>query len=185
MAADIRTTVTKTILKNSLLELMRTTDFSKITIKDICLRSGVSRSTFYSHYEDIYALLADYEKDLFSSFHLEEYFSRLDTDPRFGRQILINILTQAKENADFYRVFFRNMTSGYMERAIAQLSKRLIDYWVDRRYFNNRSDAECFFLFYKAGTMAVVQEWLEQAKGTQKTPEEMADTLSFIMAGAR
>lgn len=57
-----RTIITKKILKDSLLELMQTKPTSKITIKEICDLSNMSRSTFYLHYQDQSALLEDIEK---------------------------------------------------------------------------------------------------------------------------
>ena len=59
-----RTLITKRILKESLLELMQTKSISKITIKEICDLSDMSRSTFYLHYQDQFELLEDIEKEV-------------------------------------------------------------------------------------------------------------------------
>ena len=59
-----RTLITKRILKESLLELMHTKPISKITIKEICDLSDMSRSTFYLHYQDQFELLEDIEKEV-------------------------------------------------------------------------------------------------------------------------
>ena len=57
-----RKIITKKILNDSLLELMQTKPISKITIKEICDVSDMSRSTFYLHFQDQSALLEDIEK---------------------------------------------------------------------------------------------------------------------------
>lgn len=57
-----RKIITKKILNDSLLELMQTKPISKITIKEICDLSDMSRSTFYLHYQGQSALLEDIEK---------------------------------------------------------------------------------------------------------------------------
>lgn len=57
-----RKIITKKILNDSLLELMQTKPISKITIKEICDLSDMSRSTFYLHYQVQSALLEDIEK---------------------------------------------------------------------------------------------------------------------------
>ena len=41
------------------LELLEEKDFAYITVKEICARAGVNRSTFYLHYETIADLLAE------------------------------------------------------------------------------------------------------------------------------
>ena len=67
-----RTLITKKILKESLLELMQDKPVSKITIKEICDMSEMSRSTFYLHYQDQFKLLEDIEKEV-----LEKTFENL------------------------------------------------------------------------------------------------------------
>lgn len=49
-------------------------------------------------------------------------------------------------------------------------------------YDCDRADAKYAFLFYKSGIIEVVKEWLEEPEDTRKTPKELADTLSMIMA---
>lgn len=51
---------------------MQTKPISKITIKEICDLSDMSRSTFYLHYQDQFALLEDIEKEV-----LEKTFENL------------------------------------------------------------------------------------------------------------
>ena len=47
----------KDFLAESLVVLMQEKPFEKITIKQICDRTGVIRATFYNHFEDKYAAL--------------------------------------------------------------------------------------------------------------------------------
>ena len=49
--------LTKKALDESMVELLNTTTLDKITIGDITNACGVSRQTFYYHFEDIYDLL--------------------------------------------------------------------------------------------------------------------------------
>lgn len=182
MSTDVRRTVTKKILKDSLVQLMKTTSFDKITIKDICTLSDVSRSTFYSHYEDIYALLADFEKDIFEANKLPNFKSKSEDDSDTTKVYLIEILKQVVENADFYRIYLNNMHAGYLSDAIQNISNEFIDYWIKNNVFNNRADAEYFFIFYKSGIMAVMKAWLEEPEDIRKTPKEVADSLSLIMS---
>ena len=58
-----RILVTKRILKESLLSLMQEKSISKITIKEICDLSEMSRSTFYLHYQAQVELLRDIENE--------------------------------------------------------------------------------------------------------------------------
>lgn len=50
-------TSTKTKLANAILQLLNRQTLDKITVQDIANAAGVSRKTFYYHFQDIYDLL--------------------------------------------------------------------------------------------------------------------------------
>ena len=54
---DLRITKTKRDLRHALLELLKTNQFEKITVADICDEAMVNRMTFYKHFKDKYDLL--------------------------------------------------------------------------------------------------------------------------------
>ena len=53
---DIRVQKTETAIKNAFLELRAQKSVEKITVKELCQKAQINKSTFYTHYEDIYAL---------------------------------------------------------------------------------------------------------------------------------
>jgi len=57
MEEDVRVYKTKKSISEALIILLNEKDFNQITIKDICSRSLISKSTFYSHFLDKYDLL--------------------------------------------------------------------------------------------------------------------------------
>ena len=46
-----RTIITKRMLKEGLLRLLKTKPLDKINIVELCNESGINRTTFYRHYE--------------------------------------------------------------------------------------------------------------------------------------
>lgn len=60
-----RTQMTRMLLRTALTELMGEKPFSQITIKDICERADLNRTTFYLHYTDQHALLLDVENEVY------------------------------------------------------------------------------------------------------------------------
>ena len=59
-----RVRMTKKLLKESLIELMKKTPLHSITIKDICDGADINRSTFYRHYETQFDLYDDIIDDI-------------------------------------------------------------------------------------------------------------------------
>ena len=47
---------TEKAIKNAFLELRAKKPLEKITVKELCALACINKSTFYSHYEDIFAL---------------------------------------------------------------------------------------------------------------------------------
>ncbi len=51
-------------LKNAMTKLLDENRFEHITVSELCKTAGTSRVTFYTYYDDKYALLDDYFKDM-------------------------------------------------------------------------------------------------------------------------
>ena len=68
MKESRRIIMTKALLKESLLEILKSKPLPKITIKEICENADVNRSTFYLHYENICDLLEETMQYMIDSF---------------------------------------------------------------------------------------------------------------------
>ena len=61
---DRRVAMTKKFLKDALIEMLKTKDIYHISIRELCERADVNRSTFYKYYGSQFDLLADMESDM-------------------------------------------------------------------------------------------------------------------------
>ena len=85
--------------------LFEKNDISKITVKEIVDRADMSKSTFYSHYQDIYSVSEEFEDEIISLLNglLEDYLkSHTLNYPNYIRK-LISLL---KENENLYKKIF-------------------------------------------------------------------------------
>lgn len=100
---DRRVEMTKRLLKKSLIELLKTENIQKISIRNLCQNADVNRSTFYKHYDSQYDLLRDIEDDLFSEIEdiLSNHSSISDTD-RDAQ--LAKVLNYMKDNLDLCQI---------------------------------------------------------------------------------
>ena len=53
---DIRIEKTRQSIINAFIELRSHKELERITIKELCEKAQINKSTFYSHYQDIYHL---------------------------------------------------------------------------------------------------------------------------------
>ena len=65
---DIRIARTDRAIEQAFMELREKNSLEKIKIKDLCAMACINKSTFYAHYEDIYALANALTRELFHAF---------------------------------------------------------------------------------------------------------------------
>ena len=61
---DARVRYTREVIRKSFLELLKEKPAAKITVKELCEKSGINRSTFYKHYADVYDLMEKLEEEI-------------------------------------------------------------------------------------------------------------------------
>jgi AcrR family transcriptional regulator len=153
---DRRTIYTETVIKDSLIGLMREKPFNKITVKELCARAEINRGTLYLHYSDLLDVLDEIENDVLDSLHddlmgISTYDEdRLPLTQEFfdaiANQDLLSLLTV--EQADFTHIIDKTIaaTKGNIMPALKQ-NLDLSD-----------AQAECLFVFLVNGCMAATRE---------------------------
>ena len=64
MKEDQRSRLSKKILKDAFLELVKQKSFYDINVKELCDRAGINRSTFYRHYDNTADILEEILSDI-------------------------------------------------------------------------------------------------------------------------
>ena len=106
---------TALLMNQALVELLNKKDFEFITVKEICVKAGVNRQTFYLHYDTVNDLLeecVDNSNKKFVSYFKEntrEFFDKLKTGTKedlilITPKYLTPYLTYIKENQVIYQV---------------------------------------------------------------------------------
>ena len=108
---DIRIEKTQKAIKNAFLELRSHKNLEKITVRELCTLACINKSTFYSHYEDIYALSDKMESETIvtvlknissqqdSPFKNPDVFTRNLYMALISNNTLINLLFSGTEKA--------------------------------------------------------------------------------------
>lgn len=94
---DRRILKTRSVIKESLTNLMKEKSFDKITIKDITEKANINRATFYLHYMDKYDLLEQSQDDILNEIKevLSNVFKTFNTEslPIQNANSIISFLT--------------------------------------------------------------------------------------------
>lgn len=150
-----RTQITKMLLKTSLIEVMRHKTINQITIKEICEKADLNRSTFYLHYTDQFALLEDIENEIIHTTfeYLQNVSPNLDT-----LTYIETFLNYVKKNVVIFETLLCHQeTSGFQDLFINKILEQL----KANLPFNCSDEIKSYiysFLLY--GCMHIIIDWI-------------------------
>lgn len=157
-------------MDEAFLALIEKKDFPYITVKEICEKAGVNRSTFYLHYETIDDLLlesAQYIVDQFVSFmpyDTADFLRKLQQRPLeelylITPEYLTHYLTYIKEHRRLFRATLEHASTLRMENAYAALSRHVLTPILNR--FQVPAEDQNYILeFHINGILAILNLWL-------------------------
>ncbi|NLI95003.1 MAG: TetR family transcriptional regulator [Erysipelotrichaceae bacterium] len=158
---DQRVVLTKKMLRNALIELLKEKDIHKITVRELCDVADINRSTFYKHYENQFALLAEMEEELVEVIYTNiNYLSTHDQANNY--KVLSVILEYLQENREFSRLLVNNNVDP--EFPLMLLESSFIRNYIEHIIPLNSSDDYYNYLieFIIYGYYRVIQNWLNK-----------------------
>ena len=172
---DLRVKKTERSIQQAFLDLRRQKPLEKITVKELCQRADIHKSTFYSHYDSIGDLMEELEQEIGANLMRRFRGDSYDGEHPFSPGHLLPILEHIRDNRDFYRVYLGQSTAQHrMDWAFGQLLE-----WYVRPLLRGLSVEEeaiaYYFAFFRAGFLALIQQWLQNR--CQEEPEVI---LSYV-----
>lgn len=152
------------------LKLLSKKELEYITVKEICLASDVSRSTFYLHYETINDLLLETAEYINGKFY--SYFDHLEIDCNSiltaSKEELIFItpeflnpwLSFIKENKLIYSTVLKKFdTIQIFSDLFSKINKTI--YTAFEKFGIPEYERKYVMMFYLEGLNAIVKEWIK------------------------
>ena len=159
-------------MNEALIALLEEKDLEYITVKEICHRAGVNRSTFYLHDETIADLVNETMETITRRF--ESYFPRRgeellgDLDRRereelvlVTREYLLPYLRFIRDNKKVYRAAFRAPASMQVDARYGELKQHILGP-ILKRFEIPAAHRPYYMVYYVEGISAIVKEWLRR-----------------------
>lgn len=129
-AMDIRIEKTKRSIKNAFIELRSRKSLERITVKEVCEKAEINKSTFYSHYQDIYDLSDKLETEVVESIigSLNHPENLLKNPEEFTKELYLGY---AAKNA-LICILFSDSRSGILVQKLEKTLKELIFFRMSR-----------------------------------------------------
>jgi AcrR family transcriptional regulator len=172
-----RTILTKSLLKQGLIELLENKSIDQISITEICEHANVSRSTFYSYYGSQFELLQAIESELISA--TEDMFkSETNHDEEHTTQLLAKHFQYILDNIRAFQTFSVGSFEDYnLPRRTMRII--LIPYIEQRLLWRlpemTTREFERICLFSTFGGISIVKNWI--LDGNRCTPKELANVI--------
>lgn len=133
---------------NTFSELLSTKSFNDITVNDICKRAGISRPSFYSHYDDINDLIIQMEQE--KGIHIQKI---LVSDRYLTVDSFKKYLDFIKNNRSFYTAYFSTSNNGIV-------TNQLMETFIRTHKLTNAENTSYQMNFFMSGLKSVAYKWL-------------------------
>ncbi len=164
---------TSILMDEAILEILEKKDLEYITVKEVCAKAQVNRSTFYLHYNSINDLVlecSEYVTDKFLNYINSNIDKTIEQSSIITADIndlylidskyLIPYLTFIKDNKRFYKTVLKNSYSLRLDKTYNELFKNIFDPILKR--FNVLDYKKKYIMnFYIHGILSVISTWLD------------------------
>ena len=147
-------------MKQAMLELMNQTPFEKITVRLVCERAGVNRSTFYAHYTDLYDMIEQMETNLRKQ--LIDRYPDSDKVTPLSLESLLTFLAFIREHKDFYRAAFKARRGFPLKQEAEPLWGQVVKPLCLKAGIVSEGEMMFYFVGFQAGFTMILKCWVEQ-----------------------
>lgn len=171
MKENQRIALTKRLLQEGLLQLLKEKDIEKIKVTELCEASGINRATFYRHYE----LPRDVLVELRHSMFLElESITRAIGAEKNPQRTLEALCSYCSDHAGELTVLFEaRADEGFAQLLSDFYQAHLAEYHLaEERLHMDLEELLLLSHYYAGGIYAVLRRWLSQPGS--KSPVEVA-----------
>lgn len=161
---------TSRLMNQALLKLLEEKEFEYITIKELCQKAGVNRSTFYLHYENMNDLLVeslDYMLQKFYDHYNDEKFNlniikSLDNNDLIliKPKYIIPYLEFVKANKKLFLVATNNPVLFDVYKTFEKMYKGIFSPILDK-YNVLENEKKYILAFYLNGLHSIIIEWIK------------------------
>lgn len=181
MAKDLtesrRTRYTRLAMQDALVELLQDQPLGSITVKALCERADVNRSTFYAHYTSIEDLLHDIEDETMAwvTAALDQLLAQPDSA---GIEHVIERICQyIADNRKHLQVLMSPKADiGFQQQLLGLIYSRQTVAEQLQPAANDPVEAQMRMRFAVSGSIGLLQYWL--ATDLAASPESVAHTIS-------
>lgn len=168
--------LTKKAIINAFISIADTTPIEKISVTQITDMCGISRNTFYYHYEDIYALV----KDIVHTKSVKLF--NIDLNETTWEEAWIRAAEYTKKNRRFIRNIYDGVGRDTFEEYMLSITDGAIRKGMSELLPTDgltQAERETFFFIVKKNFAMIAIDWIK-SDGSTDPVKLVKDYISFI-----
>lgn len=178
---------TALLMDEALLLLLQKKEYEFITVKEVCKKAGVNRSTFYLHYETMDDLLQEsvemINRKFRESFGKEAAGFNVKNATReesflVTPKYLAPYLTFIKENKNVFRLFCEKSSLFKAEETMEKMYRDIFRPSL-KKFGVAAEDQPFVFAYYFSGVAAVIMKWVQL--GCEKPTDEVIALITTFL----
>ena len=178
MKENQRISLTKRLLKETLLRLLKEKDLDEISITELCRESEINRATFYRHYTLPKDVLLDIQKDFINELYAATKHIKSETD---AEKYLEHLCLFFYEHSALVKCFTENDLDYEIELLLSKFFQSILKF--EKRLTNDMSETNITIInaYLAGGAYSVLRKWINGE--IQKTPKEIAQIALKLLNG--
>lgn len=174
---DRRKKYTRMILKESLMDVLKEKSISTVTVKEICARADINRSTFYAHFSDHFDLLNQIEEEIIADMNETLLTFHYNQDEE-TLQMVKRIVEYVAENSDVCTTLFSEHGDASFKKRVMEVAGEHTVKHALSIYPIDSEISEYVSIFAVSGSINILESWLKN--GMDKTPSEIAELINNL-----
>lgn len=176
-----RARLTQSQIRNAYLELMKNTAPSHITVKELCGKAGINRSTFYQHYSQPNDVLIELEDDVIG--RLLENMKILGAMPAAdssAMDFVCGFLQYVHSERELFELLLLKNSDPHFRRKLVSCSDDIL-----RNFFNldlPEGSSDFLYTYIIQGSISVIEDWMKT--GYASDEKELSRVLFSLCEGS-
>lgn len=175
-----RTRISKMLFKNALMDILKEKgSISKVTVKELCEKSELNRSTFYAHYSQPQDLLTEIENEIIDA--TAEHVKKIGASNDIGAHKFIeSFLMFIKENDKLFRTLLvDSMDPEFKSKFMAQ---SVVQFVNNLDMILPKETEQFIYSYILNGSTGIIIQWIRS--GYTIEPQKVTQLLFEINNGA-
>lgn len=177
---DLRIIKTQKLLKDSLLELLKSNSLKDISVTEICEHALVNRVTFYDHFNNkeelLNSIIDDIKEDIIKE--LKKDNSIYDFKKNY-RKILEKVINYFDDNRQYFNVSLIDYNNTLL--FVSSLYKIFLEYLDETMKGENAENTKVISQFFSGALVSVILCWVKDDNNKKIKKEDLLNNICILL----